>query len=232
MSALRADEERARETFVHRLIETRQCWAIIGDEGMARVPSPIDGQRTVHLVWIDRREAERWATALVSRPRMRMITLVEMTTEMIPKLTEMRRLIGTDWTSAPVEAEIEPSDLDTRIRASLLDRFLDAAEDNRQVWVLRHPEGLACTPSRQSLTGDMLPVWSDRASAEAAARNALEGTVPARVPLADFTQRVLMWCTETRRRVAPEFVPGPGALELQPWELKARMNGERADKVA
>ncbi len=232
MSALRAEEARAREAFVARLIETRQCWAIIGDEGMARVPSPHDGQRTVHLVWNERREAERWAAVLVSRPRMRMITLVEMTTEMIPKLTDMRRLIGPDWTAEPVEAEIEPADLDKMIRSFLLTRFLNAAESNRHVWILRHPEGLACTPSRQSMTGDMLPVWSDRGSAEAAARNALEGTVPARIPLADFTQRVLMWCTETRRRVAPEFVPGPGALELQPWELKQQMNGERADKVA
>ena len=232
MSVPSTAEARASGVFVQCLIENRQCWAVIGDEGMARVPSPRTSDRTVHLVWIDRLEAERWAHALVTRPRLRMVTLVEMTTEMIPKLRAMNRLLGPDWTSEPVEAEMEPSSMDQAIRAVLLDRLLKAAEVHRCVWILRHPEGLGCVPSRQSMTGDMLPVWSDRLSAEAAAKGPLEGLVPARVSMADFTQRVLMWCTETRRRVCPEYIPGPGALEMQPWELKSLINGERADKVA
>lgn len=232
MSALRAEEARAREAFIARLIEAGQCWAIIGDEGMARVPSPRASDRTVHLVWSDRREAERWAAALVTRPRLRMVTLVEMTTEMFPKLTAMRRLLGPDWTSEPVEAEMEPANMDKAIRETLLNRLLKAAEAHRHVWILRHPDGLGCVPSRLSLTGDMLAVWSDRGSAEAAAKGPLEGLIPARVSLADFTGRVLMWCTETRRRVAPEYIPGPGALEMQPWELKGLINGELVEKVA
>ncbi len=232
MSALRAEEARAREAFIARLIESRQCWAIIGDEGMARVPSPRASDRIVHLVWSDRREAERWAAALVTRPRLRLVTLVEMTTEMFPKLTSMGRLLGPDWTAEPVEAEMEPADMDKAIRANGLNRLLKAAETHRHVWILRHPEGLGCVPSRLSLTGDMLAVWSDRMSAEAAATGALEGLVPVRISLADFTGRVLMWCTESRRRVAPEFIPGPGALELQPWELKGMLNADPLEKVA
>ena len=56
--------------------------------------------------------------------------------------------------------------------------------------------------------------------------------MPARVSLTDFNQRILMWCVETRRRVAPEYLPGPGALEMQPWELKSAIAGEVIDKVA
>ena len=232
MSAVKSEELRARDAFLERLIGSRQCWAVIGDEGMARVPSPRDESRTVHLVWSDRREAERWAGALVTNPRMRMITLVEMTTEMLPKLADMRRRIGPDWTSEPIEAEFDPGDLDRALRRTLLDRVLRAADESRYLWVLRHVEGLACAPSRLSSTGEMLPVWADRASAEASAFGALAGAVPARVSLADFTQRVLMWCVETRRRIAPGYIPGPGALEMQPWELKSAINGEIVDKVA
>jgi hypothetical protein len=212
--------------FAQRVVETGLSWCVVGDEGLARVPSPIDPSVPVHLIWSDRTEANRWATSLVTNPRLRKITLTEMTTELFPKLTTMGRRLGPDWTSEPVEPELAPGDLDLLVRQASIQRFCEHAARTRYVWLLRHPEGPACLPSTLTSTGDMLPVWAERAQAEAHIKGALVDTSVVRIALPDFMQRVLIWCAETRRRVAPGYLAGPGAVELAAWDVKAMLNGQ------
>jgi Protein of unknown function (DUF2750) len=211
--------------FAARVVEDGLCWGVVGDEGLARVPSPANPATQIHLIWSDRAEAGRWASSLVTNPRLRKITLTEMTTELLPKLAAMGRSLGPDWTSEPVEPEILPGDLDVLVRKAAVARFCDRANRSRYVWVLRHTEGPACLPSTLLSTGDMLPVWGERAEAEAHIKGALEGTSVVRVALPDFLQRVLIWCAETRRRVAPGYIAGPGVIELAAWDVKAMLNG-------
>jgi hypothetical protein len=223
---IRALNAEVCKTFAERVVADGMGWGVVGDEGLARVPSPQDPGTIVHLIWSDRADADRWSTALVTNPRLRKITLVEMTTELLPKLTAMGRQLGPDWSTEPPEPEIAPAELDTLIRRAAIERFCDTALRTRFVWVLRHAEGPACLPSTLTSTGDMLPVWADRAQAEAHIKGTLSGTTVVRVALQDFMQRVLIWCAETRRRVAPAYIAGPGAVELAAWDVKAMLNGQ------
>lgn len=218
--------------FAANVVAAGLGWGVVGDEGLARVPSPTNAGMKVHLIWSDRAEANRWASSLVTNPRLRKITLLEMTTELLPKLSVMGRSLGPDWSTEPGEPEILPGELDVLIRKASVARFCETATRSRAVWVLRHAEGPACLPSTLISTGDMLPVWSDRADAEAHIKGALAGTSVVRVALPDFLQRVLIWCVETRRRVAPGYLAGPGVIELAAWDVKAMLNGHAASEHA
>jgi hypothetical protein len=231
-SVVLTDTTHACSDFAVRTVASGLAWCVVGDEGLARVPSPIDPCIPVHLIWSDRAEADRWASALVTNPRLRKITLTEMTAELLPKLATMGRHLGPDWSSEPLEPEIAPGELDVLIRRAATQRFCDMAAHSRFVWLLRHPEGPACLPSNLTSMGEMLPVWCERAQAEAHIKGALAETSIVRVALSDFQQRVLIWCAETRRRVAPGYLAGPGVVEFAAWDVKAMLNGQTGDAKA
>jgi Protein of unknown function (DUF2750) len=212
-----------RVAFVSRILSSQAIWTVAGDEGLARVDSPRHAGRLVNLFWSDRAEAERWAHVLVTQPRLKLLSLFEMQTQVLPRLAEMRRLVGTDWTSEPIEPEFEPLDLDRMIRLHMLDVFLATALRQRHVWVLQGPDGPACFVSKHPKGGEALPVWIDRLSAEARLQGPWADFIITRVALAEFVQKTLIWCAETGRRVAPGYQDGPGVLEMAPWDLKARM---------
>jgi hypothetical protein len=225
MLAWTSDEATARDKFVAALVQQGMCWSIVGEEGLARVPAPRFPDRQVHLVWSKREDAEKWADVLVKTPRLRKISASEMLTEMLPKLADMRRLIGPDWNSDPVEPAMEPREFDRHIRRAMITDFIAAAHRHGQVFVLRNQDGPACLPSRLNATREMLPAFADRKLAEDIGKAVLPSAVPVRVSLADFTQRVLMWCAETKRTVAPGFMAGPGVIELQAWDVKTALAG-------
>jgi hypothetical protein len=225
MLAWTAEEAAARDQFVRALVQQGHCWSIVGEEGLARVPAPRFPDRQVHLVWSKREDAEHWADVLVTKPRLRRITATETLTEMLPRLADMRRLVGPDWNSDPVEPAIEPREFDRYIRRAMITDFIAAAHRHGQVFVLRTQDGPACLTSRLNATREMLPAFADRKLAEEVGKAVLPGAVPVRVSLPDFIQRVLMWCAETKRTVAPGFMAGPGVIELQAWDVKSALAG-------
>jgi hypothetical protein len=223
MAVTKTPDALVREAFVTQALATKTIWTVAGDEGLARVDSPRHEGRLVNLFWSDRAEAERWAHLLVTQPRLKLLSLYEMQTQVLPRLAEMRRLVGTDWSSEPVEPEFEPLELDRMIRLHMLDIFLATALSQRHIWMLMGPEGPACFVSKHPKGGEALPVWIDRVSAEARLQGPWAEFVVTRVALAEFVQKTLLWCAETGRRIAPGYQDGPGVLEMAPWDLKARM---------
>ena len=225
-------ETKARREFCARLAETRHVFVISGEEGLARVPSQQQPGREVTLFWTEHAEAEHWADILVTNPRIKMLPLTDVLTEVLPKLGELNRLVGTNWNDVPVEAEVAPMDLVSLIRGAMVDHFVQKALETKCVWMLQGIDGPACHVSQKTKGAFVLPVWADRAAAESRIEGPWVDMEVARVPLADFRARTLMWAAETKRKVAPAYCEGAGGLELEPWDMKGRFNaaamGEQA----
>ncbi len=215
-------EIKARRDFCARLAESRHVYVVSGEEGLARVPSQQQPGREVTLFWTEHAEAEQWADVLATNPRIKMLPLTDVLTDVLPKLGELNRLVGTNWNDVPVEAEVAPLDLVGYIRGAMVDHFVQKTLETKCVWMLQGIDGPACQMSQKTKGALVLPVWADRAAAEARVEGPWADMEVGRVPLADFKARTLMWAAETKRKVAPAYCEGPGVLELEPWELKGR----------
>jgi len=219
------EELQTRTHFVRELVTYGCAYVVEGPEGIARVPSPRRRGVDVELMWTDRIEAARWADALVAQPKITPLTLETLFGRYLPRLAEEGRLIGGNWSDAPVEPEFVAADLDQQLRRRMIDQFVQSAAKTRQVWILRNADVPATLVTRHPAGGEALPVFADRASAERAVDGPWCHTAPARLPLADFLQKTLVWCIETRCRIAPAYMPGPGLVELPPWDMKALLSG-------
>lgn len=225
-------EQTARRSFALKAAEIRHMFVISGEEGLARVPSQKYPGREVTLFWSSEAEAQCWLDVLGTHPRIKMLPLTDVLSEVLPKLAELKRLAGTGWNDVPVEAEMEPMELVRQIRLATIDHFVMKALDTKAVWMLQGADGPALHMSLNGGTGHVLPVWADRAAAESRIEGPWSEMEAVRVPLSDFRQRTLLWVAETRRKVAPAFCEGAGGIEIEPWELKGRFNavvsGEQA----
>jgi Protein of unknown function (DUF2750) len=226
MSVVNLEELQTRTAFVREVAALGQAYAVEGTEGIARVQSPRRKRQLVELLWSSRTEAARWADVLVTAPRIVTLPIEALLTRHLPKLAAESHLIGTDWSDRPAEPEITAAELDQQLRRALLDQFVSTAAKTRQVWLLKTGDTPATLLTRHPVGGEALPVFADRQSAEQAIDGPWANTVATRVPIGDFLQKTLIWCVETRRRIAPAYVPGPGLVELPPWDMKALLSGQ------
>jgi hypothetical protein len=225
MTVVALEELQAKSRFIRDVVLNRCVYAVEGTTGFARVDSPRRRGIQVELLWTNPAEAARWADVLVEAPRVTILTIEMLLSRRLPKLAQEGRLVGTDWSDVPVEPEMAATDLDTQLRRRMIDDFSEQAAKNRQVWILRNGESYATIVTRHPAGGETLPVFADRASAERAMDGPWSQMSPARVSLADFLQKTVLWCVETRRRIAPAYVPGPGLVEMHAWEMKALLSG-------
>ncbi len=225
MTVVALEELQTRSRFIRDVVLNRSVYAVEGTTGFAKVDSPRRRGIEVELLWTNPAEAMRWADVLVEDPRVTVLTIETLLSRHLPKLAQEGRLVGTDWSDAPVEPEMTANDLDTQLRRGLMDDFTGQAARNRQVWVLKSGEAYATLITRHPAGGETLPVFADRASAERAMDGPWSQMAPVRVPIADFLQKTVLWCVETRRRIAPAYVPGPGLVEMHAWEMKALLSG-------
>ena len=219
------EDLQTRTAFVRDLAARGCAYVVEGAEGIARVPSPRRRGIDVELMWTDHAEAQRWADCLVTSPKITALTTETLLGRHLPRLAEDRRLVGTNWSDGPAEPEFLPADLDQHVRRRMIDQFVEQAAKTRQVWVLKSADTPATLVTRHPAGGEALPVFADRSSAERAIDGPWCHTVPTRLPIGDFLQKTIVWCVETRRRIAPAYMPGPGLVELQPWDMKALLSG-------
>ena len=225
MSIVPLEELQTRSRFIHELALNRCAYAVEGPQGLARVPSPRKRGQDVELFWTDPAEASRWADVLVTEPRLATVPLDLLLARYLPKLAEEHRLIGANWSDAPAEPEMTATDLDQQVRRRLIELLVETANKTRQLWVLKGGDIHATIITRHPAGGEALPVFADRVSAERAMDGVWAQTSPVRVPIADFLQKTILWCVETRRRIAPAYMAGPGLIELHAWEMKAVLSG-------
>ena len=225
MTVVALEELQTRSRFISEIAAQGCAYVVEGDAGLARVPSQRRKGQSVLLMWSLKAEAARWADALVKAPKVVAVSCETLLTRQLPHASEDTSLIGADWSDAPAEPELTAYDLDQSLRRHYIQQLTESATKMRHVWVLKAADAFATLLTRHPAGGDVLPIFADRASAERMIEGAWSQTSATRVPIGDFLQKTIVWCAEGRRRIAPAYIPGPGLVEMQPWDVKALLSG-------
>lgn len=210
--------------FLREAVLRRKVYAVTGEDGLARVPSRRIKGREVTLVWTSRAEAERWSAALAVSPQIREMVLTDFLNGVLPKLAELNRFVGLNWSSGPAEAEIDPAELAERLRMETLARFVEKIAVSRQpVWTIEGAEGPALMVSRVKPNVFVVPVWSERDHAEMRLEGPWCDMVVGQVPAYVFMAARLPKFSKFGFLVSPENVLGDKFLELDPLDLQERL---------
>lgn len=202
----------------------------LADEEQASVPSQKYNGEIVQLFWSSRREAERWAKALTGENNLQEISLTEFAVDILPGLIAAKGLVGTDWISDPIEAEIDPTDLLHRLKQVALANWLQNIADDGTIYLLSNDDGPAfLTELRRSKEVTVMPVYASREEAKFNLEH-VGGLKITSDPLQDFLDSTLPWAIKKGHRLAIEPIPGAGPVDLAADELAARLPGGDADK--
>ncbi len=216
-------EAGARNRFVKRICETGRAYALGGADGLARTKSRRWKGRDVTLLWADGAAAEKYARRIDPRPRLKELTIAEVIQDVMPGVDRFKRLIGPDWGVDVIEAEVEPRDLSDRLRIECVNGFAARVIRRSVVWMLEGVDGPGLLISGSNPDLQVLPVWSDREEAEQRLVGPFEELLALAIPVVSFVDKTLPWLQERNRLVAPEHFWGGGAVELEPEELRFRL---------
>lgn len=223
MQHFRIPELAHRDRFIRKAVGQRNVYVVAGEDGLARVTSPADPKREVTLMWTSEEEAARWADVLTANPRVKPIDIGGLVSDVLPKLASLSRTVGLDWSSEPLEVEIDPLDLAARMRQEGVEIFLQRARLRRTVWTLEDANGPALLVSQRSETQLVLPCWATRAEAETRIEGPWADMLAAEIPLDNFVALTLPWIAEQGWLVAPGHAEGASSVELSANELARRI---------
>lgn len=230
--AMRIPELSQRDRFVRRAVAQKGVWAVSGEDGLARVASPDNPGCEVTLFWSNEAEASRWADVLAVNPRVKMIPINEFIGEVLPKVAELGRLVGLDWSADPIECEVDPNDLISRMRHEGVESFLQRARLHNSVWMLEDPQGPALLVAQHHASRLMLPCWASRAEAEMRIEGPWSDMIAVEIPLHNFVHATLPWLVDQNWLVAPGYAPGGDTMEIPPLDLVRRIEPEALAKTA
>ncbi len=217
-----------RDRFLKRVVESKVVYVVSGEEGLARVPSRRLKGREVTMLWSQRSEAERWAAVVAKSPQVKELSLGAIMMDVLPGLANIKRFVGTDWSSDGTEPEFDPTDLAERIRLEALDAFVHHARGSGYVWILEDDTGPALLVSRTRPDQFFLPCWANWEEAEFRINGPWRDMMSVKIPLADFLDRKLVWLKERGHLVSPGHTEGAGSIELSPEDLNQCFAGPPA----
>lgn len=217
----------AVDDFTRKIAASRQVWSVAGAEGLARVASPTRRGREVTLFWSEQAEAERWASSIARTPRVKPIWLTDFLKDVLPKLQELHRAVGTNWTAEPCEPEVEPFDLARRIRNELVAAFVRDAIMGDAVFILEDDSGPTFAASSSIANTLVLPVWARVEDIEPHRTGFWSEMAISPIPIATLLDRTLTWLDGIERRVAPCYTPGMAVNELKAADLAERLTAAR-----
>jgi hypothetical protein len=209
--------------FVRKVVAARTVWAVAGSAGLARRPSPSFRARETTLFWAEQEDAERAAASVAEEPRVKSIPLADLLHDVLPKLRDLERAVGTNWLAAPCEPEIEPMDLAERLRQEMLASFVRQAVGQGGLYILEDEQGPTFAASTEVPNTLVLPVWTQREEAEVVQRGFWQDMDISHIPLATFIERTLVWLQEINRSVAPNYTPRIANIELAPTDIAERL---------
>jgi Protein of unknown function (DUF2750) len=221
-AAPRIPELGQRDRFVRRAVKEGRVLTL-ADEEMASVKSQKFPERTVQLFWSSPIEAKRWAEALTGNADLQDISIATFAADILPGLRAAKGLAGTDWVADPIEAEVDPADLQLRLKAESLPGYLRAISGRGEVYLVAGEDGpLLQAITRRGQEQFLLHVFAARADAERYMNKAGARKIIAD-PVADFAASTLPWAAERGHLVVTEPIPGAGPYETSAADLKAKL---------
>jgi len=209
--------------FVRKVVASRTLWVVAGAEGLARLPSSTRRARETTLFWAEQEDAERAAEKVAQEPRVKPIPLADVLHEVLPKLRDLERAVGTNWLAAPCEPEIEPMELADRLRQEILASFVRQAVGQGGIYILEDDQGPTFAASSVTPNALILPVWTQREEAEIVQRGFWQDMDISHIPVETFIERTLVWLQEINRSVAPSYTPRIANIELAPSDIAERL---------
>lgn len=227
LNAPRIPELAQRDRFVRRAVSEGRVLTL-ADEENASVPSQKVSGRTVQLFWSSPLEAERWAEALAGNSDLQDISLEVFATDILPGIATAKGLVGTDWVSDPIEAEIDPRDLLIRLKMEAVPSYAAAARAKGEVYLVGGSSGPLLTPGTQKpRSADRLHVFAARSDAEAHMKK-VAGKQVITDPIANFLGSRLPWAAQQGHAVMIEPIRGAGFVEVKTADLAAHLGKEAA----
>jgi hypothetical protein len=228
LNAPRIPELAQRDRFVRRAVAEGRVLTL-ADEENASVPSQKVAGRTVQLFWSSPIEAGRWAEALAGNRELQDISLEAFATDILPGIATGKGLVGTDWVSDPIEAEIDPRDLLIRLKTEAIPHYVNLAREKREVYLVGNAEGPMLTPGTQKpRTPDRLHIFASRADAEAHMKK-ISGKRIIVEPISNLVGTTLPFAETGKHPVMIEPVRGAGFVEVKPADLIARFSAEGSE---
>jgi hypothetical protein len=214
----RIPELAQRDRFVRRAVSEGRVLTL-ADEETASVPSQKLPGRTVQLFWSSPIEAGRWAEALAGNRALQEIALPTFAADILPGIAMAKGLVGTDWVSDPIEAEVDPKDLLIRLKAEAVPAYVSAARGRGEVYLVAGDDGpvLFSGNVKPGACG-MLHVFASRAEAERHMKRFGAKRVIAD-PLVDFVASTLPWAAARAPSVMIEPIAGAGFIEIKIADL-------------
>jgi hypothetical protein len=217
-----------RDRFIRRLTLDRVAFVIRGDNGAHAVVSPRQPGRHTVLLWSSRAAADRWAPVLDAGAIVDAVSAGQLLADLLPDLATQQRLAGPDWTTDPLEPEVEPADLADRLRAELLRTFWSVTRERRVIHLIESDAGPARITEAGGADAPLLPCWSRLDDAETALAGRGQGWRLRVWPLDTFLSSGLPWLAANGWRVVPEYAPGAGMPDFPPDAVRSALTGPAA----
>ena len=222
LAAPRIPELAQRDRFVRRAIKEGRVLTL-ADEERASVPSQKIPGRTVQLFWSSPIEGKRWAEALTGDGALQSISLAAFASDILPGLRAAKGYVGTDWVADPIEAEVDPGDLQLRLKAEAVAGALAGLAAQGQIYLVEGTSGPLLVPvTRRGVDVQLLHVFASRTEAE----RLMKKTGGKKViidPVSDFLASTLPWAAERGHIVVIEPIPGAGMVDVSPADLRTRL---------
>jgi Protein of unknown function (DUF2750) len=222
LAAPRIPELAQRDRFVRRAVKEGRVLTL-ADEQTASVASQKFPGRTVQLFWSSPIEGKRWAEALTGDAALQELSLTTFAADILPGLRAAKGLVGADWVADPIEAEVDPTDLQLRLKAEALPGFVRAVAGRGEVYLVASEQGpLLQTVNRRGVDQQLLHVFAGRTEAERFMKRIGARKIIAD-PISDFTGSTLPWASERGHTVIIEPIAGAGPYEVIPHDFRTRL---------
>jgi len=122
-----------------RAVAAQGLWAA-GGTGLGRTPSARTKARMVRLLWSDPAMLADWGYLATGAGGTKFLSLTAMFVDVLPRLAELERFVGIDWTADPVCPELDPAE-PARLRQALKAAVVRQAVECGSMWILQGAEG-------------------------------------------------------------------------------------------